>query len=136
MRKTLLSPLALGAVVFAALAQPVIVFAAEPVSLTGTQMDAVTAGRTGVTVNAEATGDTSASASTSTFAKANNVVELGVGHGTAVASGSGADTDVKTTYSSDAGRVIAHTAGHDVNNRNFSISHETVAVIGINAPSH
>ncbi len=44
MRMTLLSPLALGAVVFAALAHPVVLWAAEPVRLTGTQMDAVTAG--------------------------------------------------------------------------------------------
>ena len=44
MRRTLLSPLALGVVVFAALAQPLVLRAAEPARLTGTQMDAVTAG--------------------------------------------------------------------------------------------
>lgn len=138
MKKTLLSPLALGAAVavFAALAQPVIVSAAEPVRLTGTQMDAVTAGRTGVGVGAWATGDSSASTSVSTSARANNVVEVGVGHGKAVATGSGADTDVRTTYSSDAGKVIAHSVGHDIDNRHFSASHGVVVVVGINAPSH
>ena len=55
MRTTLLSGLALGAVVFAALAQPVVLWAAEPVRLTGTQMDAVTAGAIAVGVGAWAT---------------------------------------------------------------------------------
>jgi hypothetical protein len=136
MKKTLLSPLALGAVVFAALAQPVIVSAAEPVRLTGTQMDAVTAGSTGVGVEASATGDTSASTSVSTVARANNVVEIGIGHGKAVASGSDADTSVQTTYSSDANKVIHHSSVHDVNNRHFSASNGVVVVVGINAPSH
>jgi hypothetical protein len=136
MRKTLLSPLALGAVVFAALAQPVIVSAAEPVRLTGTQMDAVTAGRTGVGVVASATGDTSASTSASTVARANNVVEIGIGHGKAVASGSDPDTKVQTSYSSDAGKVIAHSTVHDIDNPHLSASHGVVVVVGINAPSH
>ncbi|SFH54815.1 hypothetical protein SAMN05216299_12116 [Nitrosospira sp. Nsp14] len=43
MRMTLLSPLALGA-----LAEPVVLSAAEPVRLTGTKMDAVTAGAVAV----------------------------------------------------------------------------------------
>ena len=58
MRITLLSPLALGAAVFAALAQPVVLWAAEPVRLTGTQMDAVTAGAAvAVGVGASATAE-------------------------------------------------------------------------------
>lgn len=133
MRKTLFSPLALGAVVFAALAQPVI---AEPVRLTGTQMDAITAGTTAVGVGAWATGTTSASTSTSTFVKSNNVAEIGVGHGKATGSGSGANSDVNTGYYSDAGKVIAHSTSHDVHTPRFSVSHGTVVVVGVNVPSH
>jgi hypothetical protein len=136
MKKTLLSPLALGAVVFAALAQPVIVSAAEPVRLSGTQMDTVTAGTTAVGVGAWATGTTSTSASTSTSVKSNGVVEIGVGHGRAVGSGSGADSHVSTGYYSDAGKVIAHSTSHDIHNPRFSFSHGSVVVIGINVPSH
>ena len=50
MRMTLLSPLALGVVAFTALAEPVVLGAAEPVRLTGTQMDAITAGAVAVGV--------------------------------------------------------------------------------------
>jgi hypothetical protein len=50
-----LSPLALGAVAFAALAEPVVLSAAEPARLTGTQMDAVTVGALAVGVGAWAT---------------------------------------------------------------------------------
>ena len=56
MRITLLSSLALGAVVFVALAESA-VWAAEPVTLTGTQMDAVTAGAVAVGVGAWATAE-------------------------------------------------------------------------------
>ena len=55
MRMTLLSPLALGAVAFAALAEPVVLSAAEPARLTGTQMDAVTVSALAVGVGAWAT---------------------------------------------------------------------------------
>lgn len=136
MKKALLSPLALGAAVFAVLAQPVIVSAAEPVRLTGTQMDTVTAGTTGVGVDAWATGTTSAATSTSTSVKSNNVVEVGVGHGKATGSGSGADSNVSTGYYSDAGKVVANSTNHDVHNPHFSFSHGNVVVVGINVPSH
>jgi hypothetical protein len=47
--------LALGVVAFTALGEPVVLSAAEPVRLTGTQMDAITAGAVAVGVGAWAT---------------------------------------------------------------------------------
>ena len=141
MRKTLLSPLAFGAVVFAALAQPVVLLAAEPARLTGTQMDAVTAGAVAVGVEASATADgstgyVSTTTSTTVHSTPNGNVEIGKGFGKAVAFGSGADTDVKTTYSAEGDKVIAHSNihDHDTPQRSFSTGH--ITVIAIDIPSH
>src|SRR6476660_2724295 len=100
MRITLLSRLALSSVVFAALAQAVVLWAAEPVRLTGTQMDAVTAGAVAVGVGVWTTADgsdagTYTSTSTTVFSTPKNNVEIGLGFGKAVACcGSSADTDI------------------------------------------
>jgi hypothetical protein len=142
MRKTLLSPLALGAVVFAALAQPVVLLAAEPAKLTGTQMDAVTAGAVAVGVQATATADGSStstytSTSTTVFSTPKGNVEIGRGFGKAVACcGSSADTNVTTTYSAEGDKVIAHSNihDHDTPHRSFSTGH--ITVIAIDVPSH
>ena len=82
MRMTLLSPLALGAMIFAVLAEPVVLWAAEPVRLTGAQMDAVTAGAVAVGVGASATADgsdagTYTSTSTTVFSTPTDNVEIG-----------------------------------------------------------
>ena len=118
MRITLLSSLALGAVVFVALAESA-VWAAEPVTLTGTQMDAVTAGAVAVGVGAWATADgsssyTSTSTSTTVFSTPKNTVDIGLGFGKAVACcGSSTDTGVQTTYYAEGDKVIANSTVND-----------------------
>jgi hypothetical protein len=142
MRITLLSPLALGAVVFAALAQPVVLCAAEPARLTGTQMDAITAGSVAVGVAAFATAEGSntgaySSTSTTVFSTPKNNVEIGRGVGKAVACcGWSADTDVKTAYSAEGDKVIAHSNVHDHHTPRFSFSHGHITVIAVDIPSH
>lgn len=86
MRITLLSPLALGAVVFVALAESVVVWAGEPVRLTGAQMDVVTAGTVAVEVFAAASADgsnayASSSTSTTVFSTPTGTVDMGLGFG-------------------------------------------------------
>lgn len=142
MRTTLLSPLALGAVVFAALAEPAVLWAAEPVRLMGTQMDAVTAGAAGVLVVASATADGSneyvaTSASTTAFSTPSNIADVAVGHGTAVACcGSSGDTNVQTVYYAEGDIVIAHSTVIDIDTSLFSVSHGVIAVVAIDVPSH
>ena len=142
MRITLLSPLALGAVVFAALAQPLVLWAAEPVRLTGTQMDAVTAGAVAVGVGASATAEgsntgTYTSTSTRVFSTPNGNVEIGRGFGKAVACcGSSTDTDVQTGYYAEGDKVIVHSNVHDHDTPRFSFSNGHITVIAIDIPSH
>ena len=142
MRRTLLSPLALGVVVFAALAQPLVLRAAEPARLTGTQMDAVTAGAVAVAVGASATAEgsntsTYTSTLTTVFSTPNGNVEIGRGFGKAVACcGSSSDTDVQTAYSADGDKVIAHSNVHDRDTPQFSFSSGHITVIVIDVPSH
>lgn len=139
MRKALLSPLARAAV-FSALAAPGALSAAEPVRLTGTQMDAITAGTVAVGVGAWATTDGSngyASTSTSTrvFSTPNNIVQIGKGFGKAVACcGSSGDTGVQTTYYAEGDKVIAHSNVKDIDNPRFSFSHGVITVIAIDIP--
>ncbi len=142
MRMTLLSPLALGVVVFAALAQPVVLLAAEPARLTHTQMDAVSAGAVAVGVGASATTEGSntgayTNTSTTVFSTPNGNVEIGRGFGKAVACcGWSSDTDVQTAYSAEGDKVIAHSNvhDHDTPQRSFSTGH--ITVIAIDVPSH
>jgi hypothetical protein len=142
MRIAFLSPLALGAVVLAALAHPVVLWAGEPARLTGTQMDAVTAGAVAVGVGAWATADgTSAYAYTSTsttvFSTPNDNVEIGRGLGSAGACcGSSTDTDVQTAYSAEGDKVIAHSNVHDHHTPRFSFSQGHITVIAIDVPFH
>ncbi|SFH54879.1 hypothetical protein SAMN05216299_12122 [Nitrosospira sp. Nsp14] len=142
MRMTLLSPLALGVVVFAALAQPVVLWAAEPVRLTGTEMDTVTAGSVAVGVAAFATAEgsntrTYSSTSTTVFSTPKNNVEIGRGVGKAVACcGWSSDTDVQTAYSAEGDKVIAHSNVHDHHTPRFSFSQGHITVIVIDVPSH
>ena len=141
MKITLLSPLALGAVVFAALAHPLILCAAEPARLTGTQMDAVTAGAVAVGVEASATangsnGYVSTTTSTTVHSTPNGNVEIGKGFGKAVAFGSGADTDVQTAYSAEGDKAIVHSNVHDHDTPRFSFSTGHITVIVIDRPDH
>jgi hypothetical protein len=140
MRTTLLSPLALGAVIFAVLAEPVVLWAAEPARLTGAEMDAITAGAVAVIVGALATADSSSSyASTSTsttvFSTPKNNVDIGLGFGKAVACcGSGAYTDVNTAYSAEGDKVIANSTINDTSTPMFSFSNGVTTVIAIDVP--
>ena len=142
MRMTLLSPLALGAVIFTALAQPLVLWAAEPVRLTGTQMDAVTAGAVAIGVGAWATADgsntsTYTSTSTTVFSTPKGNVDIGLGFGKAVACcGSSSNTDVQTAYSAEGDKVIAHSNVHDHDTPRFSFSNGHITVIVIDVPSH
>jgi hypothetical protein len=141
MRINLLSSLAFGAVVFVALAESA-VWAAEPVRLTGRDMDAVTAGAVAVGVGALATADssssyTSTSTSTTVFSTPTGTVDIGLGFGKAVACcGSSADTDVQTAYSGEGDKVIANSNVHDHHTPRFSFSHGHITVIAIDIPSH
>jgi hypothetical protein len=142
MRMTLLSPLALGAVVFAALAEPLVLRAAEPVRLTGTQMDAVTAGAVAVGVGAWATAGgsdagTYTSTSTTVFSTPTGTVDIGLGFGKAVACcGLSADTGVQTTYSADGDKVIAQSTVNDTSTPQFSFSNGHTTVIAVDVPSY
>ena len=139
MRITLLSPLALGAVVFAALAEPVVLWAAEPVRLTGTQMDAVTAGAVAVGVGAWATAAgsgsntyTYTSTSTTVLSTPTKTVDIGLGSGKAVACcGSSTDTGVQTTYYAEGHKVIANSTVTDTSTPWFSFSYGFVNVIAV-----
>ena len=141
MRTTLLSPLALGAVVFAALGAPVVLCAAEPVRLTRTQMDAVTAGAVAIGMGALAVADstdayTSTSTSTTVFSTPKGNVEIGQGFGKAYACcGPSADTDVQTAYSAEGDKVIAHSNVHDHDTPRFSFSTGHITVIAVDIPS-
>jgi hypothetical protein len=141
MRTTLLSPLALGAVVFVALAEPVVLWAAEPVRLTGAQMDAVTAGAVVIGMGALATTDspnalTYTNTSTRVMSTPKNNVEIGLGFGKAYACcGSSSDTSVQSVYYAEGDKVIAHGVVINTNTPNFSFSHGVTTVIAIDIPS-
>jgi hypothetical protein len=142
MRTTLLSPLALGAVIFAALAEPVVLWAAEPMRLTGTQMDTVTAGAVTVGVSAWATADGSSagtytSTSTTVFSTPKNNVDIGLGFGKAVACcDSSSDTGVQTTYYAEGDKVIVNSTVNDTSTPQFSFSHGVTTVIAVDVPSY
>jgi hypothetical protein len=137
MRMTLLSPLALRAVVFAALAESVALWAAEPVRLTGTQMDAVTAGAVslGVSAWAATTGSntyTYASTSTTASGTPTTTVVTGSGYGEALACcGSSTNTSVQTTYYAEGDRVIANSTVTDTSTPWASYSYGYTNVIAV-----
>jgi hypothetical protein len=144
MRTTLLSPLPLGAVVFAALGAPVALGAAEPVRLTGTQMDAVTAGAVAIGMGALAVADgsntyTNTSTSTtviSTPIKSKADIDIGLGFGKAYACcGPSTYTSVQTAYSAEGDRVIANSMVIDTRTPQFSFSHGVTTVIAVDVPS-
>ncbi|SFN44406.1 hypothetical protein SAMN05216386_0993 [Nitrosospira briensis] len=141
MRITLLSPLALGAVVFVVLMESVVAWAGEPARLTGAQMDAVTAGTVAVGVSALATADgssayTYSSTSTSAFSTPTGTVDIGLGFGEAVACcGSGTYTDVQTAYYAEGDKVIAHSTVNDASTPLFSFSYGVTTVIAVDVPS-
>ncbi len=141
MRITLLSPLALRAVVFVALAESVVVGAGEPGRLTGAQMDAVTAGTVAVGVGAWATADgsnayASSSTSTTVFTTPTGTVDIGRGFGRAAACcGSGTYTDVQTAYYAEGDKVIAHSTVNDTSTPLFSFSNGVTTVIAVDIPS-
>lgn len=141
MKSALLSPLAVGVVVFAALMESPVLWAAEPVRLTGTQMDTVTAGAVAVGMAAGASADgstarTYTSTSTTVMTTPNNVVSVGLGFGKAYACcGSSTDTSVQSSYYAEGDRVIAHSIVTETHTPRFSLSHGITTVIAIDIPS-
>ena len=141
MKTTLLSPLALGVMVFAALMEPAALWAGEPVRLTGTQMDAVTAGAVAVGMGAWAIAEgpnarTHTSTSTTVIGTPKNVVDIGLGSGKAYACcGSSTDTGVQTVYYGEGDIVIAHSVIKDHQTPVSSFSHGVTTVIAIDVPS-
>jgi hypothetical protein len=142
MRTIILSPLALGAVVFAALMEPAVLWAAEPVRLTGAQMDTVTAGTVAVGMAASAIADgpnarAHTSTSTTVISTPKNIVDIGLGFGKAYACcGSSTDTGVQSAYYAEGDIVIAHSIVKDTHNPQFSASHGVTTVIAIDIPFH
>lgn len=140
MKTSLLSRLVLGAVVFAALAKSAVLWAAEPVRLTETQMDVVTAGAIVVGVSALATADgsntnTYTSTSTTVISSPMNIVDIGLASGTAVACcGSGTYTDVQTTYYAEGDKVIANSININTSTPMLSYSYGITSVIVVNYP--
>jgi hypothetical protein len=140
MKTTLLSPLALRAVVFAALMESAVLWAAEPVRLTGAQMDAVTAGTVAVGMGALATAEgpnarTYSSTSTNVISTPRNIVNIGLGHAKAYACcGSSSDTNVETAYYAEGDIVIANSIIKDNDNPRFSSSHGVITVIAVDIP--
>jgi hypothetical protein len=139
-RIALFSPLALGAVAFFALAEPVVLWAAEPVRLTGTQMDAVTAGTIAIGMGALAVADgsntyTYTNTSTTVISTPKNNVNIGLGFGTAVACcGSNTGTSVQAAYYAEGDRVIASSIITDTRTSQFSFSHGVTTVIAVDSP--
>jgi hypothetical protein len=143
MRTTLLSLLALNTVVFAALAEPAGLWAAEPERLTESQMDAVTAGAVVVGMSATAIADfptyttyTSTNTSTTVISAPSNIVEIGLGSGQAVACcGPDTYTAVQSTYYAEGDHVIANSVNVNTTNPIFSKSFGRITVIEINTTS-
>jgi hypothetical protein len=139
--RALLSPLVLGAVVFAALTKPVVLWAAEPVRLTGTQMDAVTAGAVAIGMGALAVADgsntyTYTSTSTTVISTPKNNVDIGLGFGKAYACcGSSSDTSVQSAYYAEGDKVTAHGVVINTDTPQFSFSHGVTTVIAVDIPS-
>ena len=141
MRAALLSPLALRAVVFAALMESAVLWAAEPIRLTGTQLDTVTAGAVAVGMSSWAAADGSSartytSTSTTVITTPKNVVSIGLGLGKAYACcGSSSETSVQSSYYAEGDKVIAHSLVTDTHTPRFSLSHGITTVIAIDIPS-
>jgi hypothetical protein len=140
MRISLLSPLALGAMALSALGEPAVLWAAEPLRLTATQMDAVAAGTVAVVMDASATADgsntsTYTSTSTTVFSTPTNTVDIGLGFGTAVACcSSSTDTSVQTLYYAEGDQVIANSTVNDTSTPLFSFSNGVTTVIAVDIP--
>ncbi|SFU30602.1 hypothetical protein SAMN05216417_10187 [Nitrosospira multiformis] len=121
-------------------AEPTIVRAAEPLRLTETQMDVVSAGTTVVTTGASATAEgsnthTYTSTSTTVIGTPLNIVSAGLGSAKAYACcGSGTDTNVQTGYYSDADIVIANSLVNDASNPVSSSSNGVITVIAVDVP--
>lgn len=131
---------AFAAITSAAQAEPTILRTAEPLRLTETQMDVVTAGTTAVTTGASATAEgsnthTYTSTSTTVIGTPLNIVTAGFGSAKAYACcGSSTDTDVQTGYYSDADIVIANSIVNDASNPVSSSSNGAIRVIAVDVP--
>lgn len=142
MKTASLSLLALGAVVFAAPTELAVLWAAEPVRLTETQMDAVAAGTMAVGTGALAIAggsDTYTYTSTSTTvisgSTPTNTVDIGLGSGTAVACcGSGTYTTVEAVYYAEGDRVSASSIVTDTQTSQYSFSFGIATVIAVDTP--
>lgn len=141
MKTSLLSRLPLGAVVFAALAESTALWATEPMRLTETQMDAVTAGTVAVGAYAAATANsysgnyeyTYTSTSTNVISEPSNIVDIGYGSGWAVACcGSSTGTTVQTTYYAEGDRVSGNSTNVDTTIPMLSYSYGFTSAISVN----
>jgi hypothetical protein len=143
MKTILFSPLALGTVVFVALGEPVVLWAAEPMRLMEIQMDAVTAGAVAVGMEAGAAAGgyntythTTTSTTVISMPTHTNTVDIGLGSGTALACcGSGTDTNVQAAYYADGDRVIANSIVSNTRTPLLSFSQGVTTVIAVHAPS-
>jgi hypothetical protein len=121
-------------------AEPTILRAAEPLRLTETQMDVVSAGTTAVTTGASATAEgsnthTYTSTSTTVIGTPLNIVSAGLGSAKAYACcGSSTDTDVQTGYYSDGDVVIANSIVNDASDPVSSSSNGVITVIAVDVP--
>ena len=140
MRTTLHSRVALGTMVFAILTESAFLWAAEPVRLTETQMDAVTAGTITVGTYATAIADgyptnpeyTYTSTYTTVITEPSNIVDIGLGYGQAYACcGSRTYTNVQTTYYAEGDRVSASSINVDTMTTEFSYSYGFTSVITV-----
>ena len=140
MRTALLSPLALGAVIFAALMEPTVLWAAESVTLTSAQMDTVTAGAVAVGMAASAIAEgpnarAHTNTSTTVISTPKNIVDIGLGFGKAVACcGSNTGTTVQAVYYAEGDRVIANSLVTDTRTPMFSLSYGLTTVIAVHVP--
>jgi hypothetical protein len=140
MKTTLLSSLALRAVVFAALMESAVLWAAEPMRLTGAQMDTVTAGAFAVGTGAFAAAEgpnayTHTSTSTNVISTPKSIVNVGLGSAKAYACcGPSSDTNVETAYYADGDIVIANSIIKDNDNPRFSSSHGVITIIAVDIP--
>ncbi|SFN44305.1 hypothetical protein SAMN05216386_0989 [Nitrosospira briensis] len=140
MKTILLSPLAPCAVVFAVLMKSAVLWAAEPMRLTGMQMDTVTAGTVAVGMGAFATAEgsnthTHTSTSTNVIGTPKDIVDIGLGFADAYACcGSGSDTSVETAYYAEGDIVIANSIIKDNDRLWFSSSHGVTTIIAVDIP--
>ncbi|WP_430233665.1 hypothetical protein [Nitrosomonas communis] len=142
MRATVALRLVFRAVIFTALAKSAALSAVEPVKLTETQMDTVTAGTVAVGMGAWATaGDFNAntytytSTSTMSTSTMKSNVEIGLGFGNAVACcGSNPYTNVQTAYYAEGDRVSANSLEDNMSTPTFSYSYGYTSVIAVGVP--